>query len=380
MPAHKLLYPAAAFYAAFMLPASVAAMFGWITGLPGLALPVGHAHEMIFGFGLAAVAGNQLGPVRRSTLAVLFALWLAARVSFVIAPGWIGTTAMNAAFAGLLAVQLLPRLVAPVRKLRNRALPLAVASLCVAAIAMQAALLAGSGRSQATVLVAAVLLLALLMLFMGGRIIAPAAAGQLYRQGGDLAARVQPRLEGTLIVLVFASIVALVMDSPRVASAGLAAASLVALTRLARWRLWALHGRPDILCLATGYAWLVAGLAAVAVSLFIGIRPVTALHVITIGAMGTLTINVMALTYARLARRDLSVEKLPIAATALVALAVAARVGADLATADPRAWLAAAAACWSAAYLLVMACFVRLNARSTQPGLPSTRGSNSNGA
>ena len=363
MPAHKLFFPAAAFYAAFILPASMAAMSGWIAGLPGLALPVGHAHEMIFGFGLAAVAGNQLGPVGRGTLAALFAMWLAARVSFVIAPGWMGTAGANAAFAGLLALQVVPRLVAPVRKLRNRALPLAVASLCAAAIAMQGALLAGSGRTQATVLVAAVLLLALLMLFMGGRIIAPAAAGQLYRQGSSLAARVQPRLEGTLIAAVFASIVALMLDAPRLASAALAAASLVALTRLFRWRLWALRGRPDILCLATGYAWLVVGLAAVAVSLFTGTRPVTALHVITVGAMGTLTINVMALTYARLARRDLSVERLPVAATALVALAVVARVAADLYARDPQSWLAFAAAVWSAAYLLIIAFFFMLSRR-----------------
>jgi uncharacterized protein involved in response to NO len=361
-PAHKFFFPAAALHAALLLPASIAAMLGWIARLPGLAMPVGHAHEMVFGFGLAVVAGNQLGPTRRATLAALAVTWIVARVAFVLAPESLIAAAANAAFAGFFAWLLVPRLTAPIRKLRNRALPAAVVALCVAALAMQAALQAGSGTLQHLALQAGVLVLAALMLFMGGRIIAPAAAGHAYRAGGDLAARVQPRIEGALIVAMLFAIVALPAGATRLAAVALAAAALLAAVRLARWRPWRLHGRPDIVALVAGYAWLVAGLAAVAYSLHAGGRIVSALHVITIGAMGTLTINVMALTYARLARRDPAGQSLPIRATALVAAAVVARLAADVAPGDARvAWLAGAAACWSIAYLMLLAAFARLS-------------------
>ena len=51
-------------------------------------------------------------------------------------------------------------------------------------------------------LLIAVDLFALLLLLMGGRIIAPAVAGHFYRSGRFLAARVQPRLERTAIVFM----------------------------------------------------------------------------------------------------------------------------------------------------------------------------------
>jgi uncharacterized protein involved in response to NO len=204
------------------------------------------------------------------------------------------------------------------------------------------------------------MVLSLLMLFMGGRIIAPAAAGHAYRTGGDLAARVQPGIEGGLIVAMFAAIAALLARLDSLAALGLAIAAVLAAVRLARWQPWKLRGRADIACLVVGYAWLAVGLLAIAAALQAGVRPVTAIHVITIGAMGTLTVNVMALTYARIARRDPAAQRLPVWATLLVALAVVARVGADVAAQDPRAWLACAAASWSAAYLLTLASFLRM--------------------
>jgi hypothetical protein len=46
-----------------------------------------------------------------------------------------------------------------------------------------------------------------------------------------------------------------------------------------------------------------------------------------------------------------------------VALAVVARVAADLFARDPQSWLAFAAAVWSAAYLLIFAFFLMLSRR-----------------
>lgn len=323
--------------------------------LAGLAFPAGHAHEMLFGFALAAVAGNQLGPTAMPTLAALVASWVAARLAFVLTPHTVVAAIANAAFPALLAWQLAPRLLGRAKKWRNRALPWVLAALCASAVAIQWPLYWRAGDITREVLLVGVLLIALLMLFMGGRIIAPAAAGQLYRQGDNLAARVQPRLEGTLIAVMLPAAVAAALGAHAVAGILAMAAGLAALLRMLRWRLWALGARPDLLSLAAGYAWLAAGLMALGASLVTGRHVSAALHLITVGSIGTLTINVMALTAARLARLDPAREMLPVASTVLVAAATAARVLAELAPVWRSAMLWAAAVCWALAYGLLLA-------------------------
>ena len=204
-----------------MLPASVLWMPAW------------HAHEMLFGFALAVVAGNQLGPATGKRVWLLFALWLLSRITFLVFPGAVTAMVVNAAFAAGLAIQVAPRLARSAKKWRNRALPAILVALCVAAAASHVR--------------TAVLLFAALMLFMGGRLLAPAVAGQLQRQGRTLGPRVQPRIEAGLLVAMIPAFVW---------PAACVAAGLLAGVRMLRWRLWALRGRPDLLCLAAGYGWL----------------------------------------------------------------------------------------------------------------------------
>jgi uncharacterized protein involved in response to NO len=370
---HALFFPAASAYAAFALPASMASMLGLVPAIPGLAFGAGHGHEMLFGFALAVVAGNQLGPTPIGRLAALFGAWMIARMAFLAAPHSLVAALASGAFALLLALQLAPRLFGRAKKARNRALPLTLVALCASALAIQVALHLGSYRVQQGVLLVGLLLLGLLMLFMGGRIIAPAAAGQFHRQGEDLAARVQPRIEGWLIVVMLVAVAAGAIGLWAVAGAGAIAAGGLAMVRMARWRLWSIGSRPDLACLGLGYAWLALGLAALGVALITGQRITTALHVITVGAIGTLTINVMALTWARLARRDPARERLPVWATGLIALATVARVLADFGIADARVPLLAAAACWSVAYLLLIVFFMRAMTWSMGRARPRAR-------
>ena len=60
--AHAWFFPAAALYATLLLPLSVAGLLGVLPMPPGLAQPLGHAHELLFGYALAVVAGYLLGP------------------------------------------------------------------------------------------------------------------------------------------------------------------------------------------------------------------------------------------------------------------------------------------------------------------------------
>ena len=63
---------------------------------------------MLFGFTLAVVAGNQLGPMAKPRLALLAGLWLIARAAFLCTPQSVAAAATNIAFAALIAAQLSP--------------------------------------------------------------------------------------------------------------------------------------------------------------------------------------------------------------------------------------------------------------------------------
>lgn len=96
---------------------------GGHTGLPAVAGgPLSwHGHEMVFGFGLAAVAGFALtavpeftasAPVPPRTTATLVVLWLLARIGFAIGGtfgGWLAASAETVLMGGLIA-SLAPRL------------------------------------------------------------------------------------------------------------------------------------------------------------------------------------------------------------------------------------------------------------------------------
>jgi len=348
-----LFFPAATAYAAGVLPWSVLSMSGVIAGPSSLSTPFGHAHEMLLGYALAVVAGHQLPLMTRSRAVVLLVMWGAARLAFVALHGGIAF-ALNVVFAAVLALHVAPRLFGAAKKLRNHGLPAFLTVLCVGAIAFDAAAFVGGVVTLRAVLTVVVLSLAALMLFMGGRIIAPAAAGQFYRQGASLAARVQPRIEGLLLAIMAGAVVsAIVPGFGLLLRMCVVAAGMLALVRLLRWRLWGCKGRPDLVCLGVGYAWLALGLMAMGALAETNARS-AALHLVTVGALGTLTLNVMATTVLLKRRRSPAAERTPALATALVAAATVFRVAAAFAHDGADDLLVLAAVCWSSAFVAVL--------------------------
>ncbi len=362
-------FPMATLYAIFVLPTSVGSMLALTGAFPALAFSTGHAHEMLFGFALAVVVGNQLGRISVRRLVLLAGLWLLARVTFLWAAQSIAAAAANSAFAALVVTQLAPRLLAAAKKWRNEALPLVLTAICLCGIALQVARQAGWLAAEHAILSVAVLLYALLLLFMGGRIIAPTVAGQFYRQGGNLDARVQPRIEGGLIIAMAVAIAASPFASWRplalLAAAAAALAGLLSMVRLVRWRMWMLQGRPDLHCLAAGYGWLGLGLLSYGAALAVGHYQTAALHVITVGALGTLTLNVMAMTWTLKAGQDPSRARVRVAATILIGAAALARVLAGLGTFDPQMLLVIASTAWSSGFALLLILLVQHRPRGS---------------
>ncbi|HKJ95343.1 MAG TPA: NnrS family protein [Gammaproteobacteria bacterium] len=356
-----MFFPAAAVYGGLTVPVSVHGILTGATLLPAFASPIGHAHELLFGFALAVVAGYLINRTSAARLGALFVLWLSARASYLLLPGSLIALAANVSFAATLAWLVVPQFLKGAKKWRNKAIAPLLLALCSVLALFHAAALFSAPWLRYLALQESVLLFALLMLFMGGRIIAPAAAGAIQRAGGHLEARVQPRIEGALMVTMALCILLAAVPGGRFIAGILAwIAAVLAMIRLARWRLWSARRRPDLWCLGLGYAWLVAGLGLLGTAWSTGLLPAnTAFHAVTVGALGTLTTGVMARVRLTRAKHDPagSATIVPMAAT--VTAAALARL---LLPGDPAA-LTMAAGLWSLAYGLLVALLARVPAR-----------------
>lgn len=343
------LFPMAALYAALAVPLSVWGMVGGGPVVPGLATPAGHAHELLFGYALAVVAGFLIPRVTTLRLGLLVGSWAAARLAFLAAPSSLVALAADVAFAAAVAASAVPRLVRAAKRWRNRLTGPLVLAICTALAAFHLAAVRGAGGAVQLVLAETVLLFALLMLFFGGRLIVSS--------GVPLRARVQPRVEAALLLATLGAIAATALDpAGKPAGVLLVAAGALALVRVLRWDPW--RKGVEVFCMGVGYAWLGVGLVLLGSSraFEVGPPPAVATHAITVGALGTLTTHVMSrvrLVRLRVPRSDRAPWLLAIAA-AMSAAALLRILGA----ARP-AWLLAAAGCWSVAELLLLALLFR---------------------
>jgi len=360
-------FPLAALYGALAVPLFAAGWTGLIPALPGLRTSAGHAHELLFGYALAVVCGFLVNRVEWPRLALLLGLWLTARLAFLFLPQSLLAAASNIGFAAVLAATAAPRFMKAAKKWRNRLTGPLVIALCTCAAGFHYALARGGGFALYPILGEAVVLFALLMLFFGGRLIAPAAAGAIERNGSRLEARVQPRVEGGILLLMIGA--ALTGPWPAAGAVHgvlLMMAGTLATLRLLRWRLWQCTARADLICLGIGYAWLGVGLILLGSSrgFDFGLPAKTATHAITIGALGTLTTCIMLRT--RLLRLRVELARVRVgflAMTALLALATLARL---LSTGSPAGLLVAAVA-WVMALSLLFALLTCFR-QPAQPG------------
>ncbi len=343
--AQRLFFPAAAL---------LAALGPWLLlGVPDHGQAVvdvpTHARSMLFGYVGALIAGYLGGRMAAARLAGLFGLWLAARCAELIPADPLLVQALYAAFGLSLAALVVPRF-SSARKWRNRLIvPVLAAITCFPVLLWAGGAL---GMDAYSALHALVLVIALLMFFMGGRFITPLLARAYADRGGRLPHRVQPVLEGTVMLLLLgAATLGLWGGDGRWTALLAGLAGLLVVVRLARWRLFLPDPRhADLKALGVGYLWLGLGLLAFSLSLA-GALPLTAsLHVITVGALGTLSSTVMLKTaqgsgQARAARYY--------AVIGLLSAACIARYAAGVSPAWRTTLLMLTASLWSLNFLLV---------------------------
>ncbi|GKS68650.1 hypothetical protein W03_06540 [Nitrosomonas sp. PY1] len=333
-----------------MVPMAMLARYGY--GPATLAMPSGHAFEMLFGFILALIAGYLLGPMPRWRVVLLMLFWLLARIAGLFTETSGLALIGNSIFIFLLAQNLLPKLWVA-KKWRNRMLVPLLGLICAMAIVTAVADRFDWYVLQHYLLRESVQLFALLMLFMGGRMLAPAVAGEFYRQGKELEARVQPNIEAALIVAIAGAFLCAPI-SLSVSGVLLILSGLLAGIRLFRWQLWHCMERLDLICLGVGYGWLAFGLILLGwVKLNDGDYFVTAIHAVTVGALGTLAANVMIRVSLLHVKQYPSHMRQIVTITILMAVSAALRIVADIST-YRELWLIIATMAWSVGFLMAL--------------------------
>jgi uncharacterized protein involved in response to NO len=336
-----------------------------------------HVHETLFGYLGAVIAGflltavpNWTGrlPVTGAPLAGLFGLWAAGRLA-MLAAAWLGVAAaaIDCLFLVALAA-VLSREVAAGRNWRNLPVCALVSGLALANVGLHLRVLWPEVADIAERLALAAP--ALLVALIGGRITPSFTLNWLKQQGAGalprpfgLADRVA--LAGTAIALVawvceplaLASGVILVLAGPAL------------LLRLSRWRGAATLREPLLWVLHVGYAWLSLALALLGLSILApGLVPRTAaIHALTVGAFGVMTLGVMTRATLGHTGRPRTADRATLGIYLAANAAAALRVAAALAPAAAAPLLAAAAAAWCAAFLGFAAAYGPMLARARLP-------------
>lgn len=364
-------------YAALALPAWLALYlsgaawpFAWPAGL-------WHAHEMLLGYASAALSGflltavpgwQKTPPVTGARLAGLAGLWLAGRLAMWLAgvlPA-VFVAAVDLAYLPALLAVGTPGLLSP-RAKRNRIF-VAVIAVLVTANALMHAAAAGlvEGRLGAGLALDGFILL---IAILGGRIVPAFTANALSAKGLREAVKQRPALDraalaGVAAVVIADAVAELRPEAAAFAGAIAAFAALANAARLAGWGWRRTLSAPILWILHLAYGWLVVGLGARALAAFGVIPPLTAMHALAVGAIGSMTLAVMSRAALGHTGRPL-VAPWPVAmAYGLVSVAAVARM-----IGGP-AGLGIAGVAWTAAFVAFSVVFVPILTRPRPDGRP----------
>jgi uncharacterized protein involved in response to NO len=369
---------AAALHAAVFVPwwllivgtGSTAGANGWLPNL-------WHAHEMLFGFTMAVVAGFLLTAARNWTgrdtahgpaLAALLALWLAGRVVMAAAsllPPWL-VAATVVSFPLVLAA-IVGRVLIAARSRRNYGLLALLAALALASATVHFGVGNGDPLLARQILLATAHLVMLLIVLIGGRVIplfTRTATRREHVRNVPALDRLALGSSAALAVLAAAG------AEGRILAGTAACAGASNLLRMSTWGTLAALRLPMVGVLHAGYAWIGVGqllLAGAAAGM--PIPPATALHALTIGGIGTMTLGMMARVSLGHTGLPVQASRGTLIAFALMTLAALARLSSLVL--PPEHWLAtvqAAGIAFALAFGLYAAAYARILLRPRADG------------
>jgi uncharacterized protein involved in response to NO len=310
----------------------IAAITGHITIAETYGAPNWHAHEMLFGFASAVLAGflltavpNWTGrlPVSGWPLAGLFALWCAGRIALL------ASDAIGVAVAATIDALFLPVLLAICtrevvagRKWKDLKVLAGLLALSLANALYHVAAIHGGHDPMAIRL--AVAAYVVLVMIVGGRII-PSFTRNWLNKFGRTDFPVPYNNYDMVAILAGTGafgLWAILPEHPATAAAGAAAAALHCI-RLHRWRGWTVARDRILVILHIAYIFIPLGLLAISLSALGHLEERSVLHLLSVGAIACMMLAVMTRASLGHTGRALVASKITVASyTALILCAL----------------------------------------------------------
>jgi uncharacterized protein involved in response to NO len=350
----------------FYLLASIFAALSvtlWVSQYAGflpaayLRSPVWHGHEMLYGYAMAVLAGFLFTAVRNwtgqptptgATLAAFAALWVAGRV-LVMTPYELAAAWVNAAFPVAVAIGI----GIPIVRSGNRRNYFFIALLLLLGLAVLSVHMSYLGMldwPERASLQLGLDVVLFIMAVMSGRVI------PMFTNNGIPGAQAtrNPLVER----IALGSVLALVGADLLQASSGvIVVVALIAAVahacRLYLWQPWRTIATPLVWILHAAYGWIVIYLVLRALAAIGMVAEPLAIHALTIGAIGGMTIGMMTRTARGHTGRPLTADNFEVTCFVLIQLAALVRVFGGMFL--PTAYLSTvivSGICWSAAFTL----------------------------
>jgi uncharacterized protein involved in response to NO len=320
-----------------------------------------HVHEMVFGFLPAVITGFLLtaipnwtgrSPVRGRELVLLFTLWLAGRLVMAI-PFLMPllSATVEGAFLVLVAA-IVWREIAAGKSWSHAPIGGLISLYAGANILFHVLALSGAATDLPERM--ALALVMVLLALIGGRVTPNFTRDFLAEQGMTEQPAPFSRVDGLSVVLVgIAAVAWIVQPQAMVTGWMLAGAGLVNLGRLLRWYGWVTWHEPLVLILHLGYGWLAISLFALGGAILgFGLPTTDAMHALTTGAVGVMTMAIMTRASLGHTGRPKHAGPLTVCIYILVNLGAMLRVFGPSADLSTNLVLGLAAMSWSGAYLL----------------------------
>ena len=313
---------------------------------------------MLFGYGGAALAGFMLTaipnwtgrlPVSGLPLLGLLLLWLAGRV-VMLTPDYFGVypaAAIEAAFFPALAVLAAIEIIAG-HNWKNLKIVLALTFLSAVNLAFHGLVLTGSDPQA--IFRAAISGFVMLVAIVGGRMVPSFTRNWMAKASSAALPSPFDRADKVALVALAA---AWTVIPEQIATAWLCGgAAILQGYRWSRWLGWRTWREPLLLQLHLAYGFLPIGLALIALAALGIVSHFSALHVLTVGVIGNMTLAVMTRATLGHTGRSLVASRRTTTAYAALVLAALLRPLAELVPEHYQHILAVSGACWIAAFTL----------------------------
>jgi uncharacterized protein involved in response to NO len=320
-----------------------------------------HVHEMVFGFLPAVITGFLLtaipnwtgrSPIRGCELIVLCILWLAGRLVMAIPflmP--VLSATVEGAFLVLVAA-IVWREIAAGKSWSHAPIGGLISLYAGANILFHVLALSGAATDLPERM--ALALVMVLLTLIGGRVTPNFTRDFLAEQSMTEQPASFSLVDGLSVVLVgIAAVTWIVQPQAMMTGWMLAVAGLVNMGRLLRWYGWVTWHEPLVLILHLGYGWLAISLFALGGAILgFGLPTTDAMHALTTGAVGVMTLAIMTRASLGHTGRPKHAGPLTICIYILVNLGAMLRVFGPSVDLSTNLVLGLAAMSWSGAYLL----------------------------